>query len=89
MSDVILLSVSTYGSAQSGNLIRYVSGPEQVGAVGHYRMWSLMIHMKPLLDIAGVYSALAHELAARHILTGDIVDLGLGMAVRAVLGVDD
>lgn len=85
MSDANLLSASTCGSAQSGNLIHYASGPAQVGAVGHDRIWSLMVHAESLLDIEDVCSALTLELVAQYILTVDTVDLGLGMGVLAVL----
>lgn len=86
MSDATLLSVSTCGIAQSGSLTRCVSGPEQVGAADRNRVRPLVVHMKSLLEMWDVCPALALDLVAQYGLTGDTVEIGLGMAVRALLG---
>jgi hypothetical protein len=87
--DASLLNASTSGNAQSGNLTRCASDPEQVEVDGRSRNHLLPVRTKTQLGRGHDDSASAIYLFAAHTHTADIVDLGPGMAACVVLNAAD
>jgi hypothetical protein len=89
MIDAILSNALTCGNAQSGNLTRCASDPEQVEVDGHSRSRLLAARTKTRLGRGHDDAASIIYLSAVHTHTADIVDLGLGMAACVVLNAAD
>jgi hypothetical protein len=81
--------VSTSGNAQSGSLIRYASGLEQVEVVGCSRSRLSPARTRTQLGMGHDDSASAIYLSAVHTHTADVVDLGPGMAACVILNPAD
>lgn len=87
--DASLLNALTCGNAQSGNLTRCASDPEQVEVDDHRRSHFLPARTKTRLGRGHDDAASTVCLSVVHTHTADSVDLGPGMAACVVLDAAD